>query len=312
MRLWLLETQPILVVKRFSHWDLETNVGPPNSAARPEYGNWRAGCLLIGQNGLRQNGQSCIKGEGREFMLSDTAHHFGRRDDTGCRQGLFSIVRAAGSPIFTGKWRRLAIAALMAIATLPAQQPSEAELNKLAAQMDKALGLHPGISVADIGTGAAVQHPIRIANEIAPGGKVICVEVSQSYVERIKKRIDGDHIVNMEVVLGREDNPLLAAGAFDAILISNTYHEFSQPEVMLQHIREALKPDGTLVVIENYSLAHRTDSRAAQAERHDMTPEILESELAAAGFTVKERIEPVLVNSPDRPRYLVRAAKNQR
>ena len=171
-------------------------------------------------------------------MLRDAGHHFGRRDVTGDRHGLFSVVRAGGPLVCSGRWQRLAIAALIAVAMLPAQQRTEAELNKLAAQIDNALGLHPGMSVADIGTGAAVQHPIRIAKEVAPVGKVVCVEVSQSYVERIKKRIEGDHIVNMEVVLGREDNPLLAPGAFDAILISNTYHEFSQPEAMLKHINE--------------------------------------------------------------------------
>jgi hypothetical protein len=40
-----------------------------------------------------------------------------------------------------------------------------------------------------------------------------------------------------------------------------------------------------------------------------MTPEILERELTAAGLVVKERIDPIFVNSPERFRYLVRAQK---
>jgi ubiquinone/menaquinone biosynthesis C-methylase UbiE len=205
--------------------------------------------------------------------------------------------------------RNLTIAGLLAVAALHAQQPSEAELTKLASHVDKALGLHPGMTVADIGTGAAMQQPIRIASEVAPGGKVVCVEVSQSYVDKIKARIDDRHIVNMEVVFGKEDDPTLAHAAFDAILVSNTYHEFTQPEAMLKHICDALKQDGTLVVVENYALAHQTESRADQARRHEMTPEILERELTAAGLTVKERVDPILVNSPERFRYLVRAEK---
>lgn len=115
----------------------------------------------------------------------------------------------------------------------------------------------------------------------------------------------------MEAVLGKEDDPLLAPGTIDAILISNSYHEFTQPETMLKHIYDALKPDGTLVVVENYKITNRSETRAVQTKRHDMEPEILERELIAAGFTVKERIDPVLVNSPDRMRYLVRAEKNR-
>jgi cyclopropane fatty-acyl-phospholipid synthase-like methyltransferase len=205
--------------------------------------------------------------------------------------------------------KTLAITGLLTIGALNAQQPTEAELAKLAAHMDKALGLHAGMTVADIGTGLAVMHPMRIAREVAPDGRVVCVEVSQSSVDRIKKQVDEAHIANMEVSLGKEDDPLLAPGTFDAILISNAYHEFKQSEVMLKHICDALKPDGTLVVVENYSIVNRSETRAAQIKRHDLAPDNLERELAAAGFTVKERVDPVLVNSPDRMRYLVRAEK---
>jgi ubiquinone/menaquinone biosynthesis C-methylase UbiE len=214
-------------------------------------------------------------------------------------------------------WRNLPVAGLLTIAALhaqqptPGQQPTEEALKKLAAHVDKALGLRPGITVADIGTGAAVHQPIRIAGEVAPDGKVICVEVSQSYVDKIKARIHDEHISNMEVVLGKEDDPTLAPGAFDAVLISNTYHEFTQPEAMLKHIREALKPDGCLVVVENYTLVQKSVSRAEQVKRHEMEPEILERELTAAGLTVKERVDPILVNGTDRFRYLVRAEKTK-
>lgn len=207
--------------------------------------------------------------------------------------------------------RKLTVVGLLTIAALRAQQPSEEALTKLASHVDKALGLHPGMTVADIGTGAAMHQPIRIAGEVAPDGKVICVEVSQLYVDQIRARIDSEHVSNMNVVLGKEDDPTLALGAFDAILLSNTYHEFTQPEAMLKHICDALKPDGTLVVVENYAVAHRAESRAEQAKQHEMTPEILERELTAAGFTVKERVDPILVNSPERFRYLVRAEKTK-
>jgi ubiquinone/menaquinone biosynthesis C-methylase UbiE len=205
--------------------------------------------------------------------------------------------------------RNLTFAGLLTIVALHAQQPSQEALNKLAAHMDRALGLRPGMMVADIGTGLAVQHPIRIAQKVGPAGRVVCVEVSQSSVDRINQQIREQRIANMETALGKEDDPMLPLRTFDAMLLSNVYHEFTQPEAMLKHICDALKPDGTLVVVENYSLAHRSDTRAEQAKRHDIAPETLERELAAAGFTVQERIDPVLVNSADRLRYLVRARK---
>ncbi len=202
---------------------------------------------------------------------------------------------------------KLAAPGLLAIALLHAQQVSDAKLSKLYSQIDDALGIRPGVMIADIGTGFAVDHALRMAEKLVPGGKVVCVDVKQSVITKIKEQADERHIANLETVLGKDDDPMLPPGAFDAILISNTYHEFTEPSAMLKHVREALKPSGLLIVVENCSTAHRTDSRAEQTKLHDIAPEILDRELSAGGFVVKERIDPILIESADRFRYLFRA-----
>jgi ubiquinone/menaquinone biosynthesis C-methylase UbiE len=206
---------------------------------------------------------------------------------------------------------RLAAPGLLAIALLHAQQPADARLDKLYSQIDDALGLRPGATIADIGTGFAIEHARRMAEKVAPGGKVVCVDVKQSVITKIKSEADARHITNLEAVLGRDDDPMLSPVTFDAILVSNTYHEFTQPSAMLKHIRGALKPSGTLIVVENCSIAHRAESRAEQAKLHDIAPDILERDLSAEGFVVTERIDPILVESADRFRYLFRAEQSK-
>lgn len=206
---------------------------------------------------------------------------------------------------------RLAFAGLLTIALLHAQQPTEAQLDQLYSQMDDTLGLHPGAMIADIGTGFATEHALRIAEKLAPDGKVVCVDVKLSVITTIRDRANARHITNLEAVLGKDDDPILPPGTFDAILVSNTYHEFTQPAAMLKRICEALKPGGTLVVVENCSIANRTASRAEQTRRHDIAPDILERELSADCFVIKERIDPILVETADRFRYLFRAEKSK-
>ena len=205
---------------------------------------------------------------------------------------------------------KLAVLALVAIARLQAQ-PSAAQLNKLYSQMDDAMGVRSGALICDIGTGFAIDHALRIAERVAPAGKVVCVDVKQSAITKIKDQADARHINNVEAVLGADDDPKLPSVTFDAILISNTYHEFTQPTAMMEHIREALKPGGTLVVVENCSIAHRSDSRAEQTKLHDIAPDILERELSAEGFVVRGRIDPILVETADRFRYLFKAEKSK-
>jgi ubiquinone/menaquinone biosynthesis C-methylase UbiE len=186
--------------------------------------------------------------------------------------------------MITGMLLRLATLALMAIALLQAQ-PSEAQLNKLYSKIDDVMGVRSGAMICDIGTGFAIDHALRIAEVVAPDGKIFCVDVKPSAIAKIKDQADARHIHNVEAVLGADDDPKLPPVTFDAILISNTYHEFMQPSAMLKHIREALKPGGTLVIVENCSIAHRSDSRT-------------------------ERIDPILVETADRFRYLFKAEKS--
>ena len=137
------------------------------------------------------------------------------------------------------------------------------------------------------------------------------MDVKQSAITKIKDQADARHIKNVEAVLGADDDPKLPPMTFDAILISNTYHEFTQPTAMMEHIREALKPGGTLVVVENCSIAHQSDSREEQTKLHDLAPDMLERELSAEGFVVKGRVDPILVETADRFRYLFKAEKSK-
>ena len=200
-------------------------------------------------------------------------------------------------------------AAAVLIGALHAQQPSTAQLNKLYSQMDDTLALHPGAVIADIGTGFAVDHALSMAEKVAPGGKVVCVDVKQSVLSKIKEQAEVRHITNLEVVLGGDDDPKLSRAIFDAVLISNTYHEFTQLASMLKHLCDALKPGGVLVIVENCSIAHRENRRSEQTKLHDIAPELLERELVAEGLKVKERIDPILVETSDRFRYLFAVEK---
>jgi len=121
------------------------------------------------------------------------------------------------------------------------------------------------------------------------------VDVKASVIAKIKEQVEARHATNIEAVLGKDDDPLLEPGRFDAILVSNTYHEFTQPATMLKRIAEALKPDGRLVVVELYSGAHKDETRAEQTKRHDLSPDILEQELTGPpGLSSRTEARPFL------------------
>jgi predicted methyltransferase len=88
-------------------------------------------------------------------------------------------------------------------------------------------------------------------------------------------------------------------------MISNAYHEFTDPRPMLRHIREALKPGGKLVVLEAITPKMLDRSRDEQVRVHELAPAIVEGELETAGFRQVELV--ILREGEGTTRYLVSA-----
>src|ERR1700752_4421818 len=85
---------------------------------------------------------------------------------------------------------------------------------------------------------------------------------------------------NVETVLGTESDPKLPSGALDLILLVDVYHEFSQPQKMLRGMRQALKPDGRLVLLEY----RKEDPTIPIRPEHKMSVQEVKIELEAEGF----------------------------
>ncbi len=104
----------------------------------------------------------------------------------------------------------------------------------------------------------------------------------------LKRRFREEGLTNVEPVLGANDDPRLPSGSLDWILLVDVYHEFQQPKAMLVKMRDALKPDGRVALLE-YRLEGST---AAHIKiDHRMSPEQVLREWEPAGFRLVERLE---------------------
>jgi SAM-dependent methyltransferase len=123
---------------------------------------------------------------------------------------------------------------------------------ELEEQPDKALdaiGLTSGSTVADVGAGSG-YFTTRMARRVGNGGKVYAVDIQPQMLELLGERLRREQIDNVVTVLGTVDDPRLPSAALDLILMVDVYHEFSQPQIMLRRLREALSGTGRLVLLE--------------------------------------------------------------
>jgi len=112
-----------------------------------------------------------------------------------------------------------------------------------------AMGLKPGMDVADIGAGSGLISRL-IAQRVAPGGTVYAVDISKNMVDHITKTAQEEKIPNIKAVLGDPRSPKLAPNSVDVVCIIDAYHHFEYPAEMLAEISKALRPDGMLMLID--------------------------------------------------------------
>ena len=139
--------------------------------------------------------------------------------------------------------------------------------------------------IADIGAGSG-YHAFRIA-PLAKNGLVYAVDIQTEMLMTIEKNKEFSKIKNIETILGTEKSVQLPKNSVDKILMVDVYHEFSFPLEMITSIKNALKPNGQLFLIE-----YRGEDPLVPIKTiHKMTEKQALKEMESAGFKLKENID---------------------
>lgn len=160
-----------------------------------------------------------------------------------------------------------------------------------------ALGLRPGMAVADIGAGTGFF--VRLfAREVGPAGRVYAVDIARDFVAAILRRSVRDGQDQIQGVVNPPDQTGLSPASVDLVFTSDTYHHFEYPASMLASIRQALRPGGQLVVVDFERIPGVSSPWVLAHVRADKATVIREVE--AAGFRLLEEV-PLL-----RQNYMLR------
>jgi protein-L-isoaspartate O-methyltransferase len=134
-------------------------------------------------------------------------------------------------------------------------------------------GVKPGMSIADIGAGEG-YYTVRLSPIVGSKGRVLAQDIVPATRDHLARRVDREGLDNVSVRLGLPDDPRIPAASFDRIFLVHMYHEVSSPYAFLWHLREGLKPDGEVIVVD----ADR------EVRHHGMPRDQLRCEMAALGL----------------------------
>ncbi|MBI3403147.1 MAG: class I SAM-dependent methyltransferase [Acidobacteria bacterium] len=143
------------------------------------------------------------------------------------------------------------------------------------------LKIAKGATVADIGAGSGYI-TMKLSARVGPEGKVYANDIQPQMLQMLANRLASRKIPNVVLVQGTIDDPRLPEAAVDLAMMVDVYHELSQPQTMLRHLRASLKPGGRLVLLE-----YRKEDPAIPIKlEHKMTVAEAKMEVEAEGFTL--------------------------
>ncbi len=112
-----------------------------------------------------------------------------------------------------------------------------------------AIGIKPGMVVADIGTGTGYMLPY-LSEAVGSGGRVLGEDIFADFLEKAKKRARENRLTNVEFVKGSETDPALPQNGVDVALALESYHHWDYPEKMLAALHGELREGGRLVIVD--------------------------------------------------------------
>ena len=183
----------------------------------------------------------------------------------------------------TGKWYMgREIAFVMGFQGINWLDRPEREDEENTSNLLKNMDIKPDNAIADIGAGSG-YHVFKMA-PMANKGLVYAVDIQDEMLAAINYRIETGKVNNVATIKGSEKSVNLPENSVDKVLMVDVYHEFSYPIEMLASIKNALRANGKIYLIEYRG----EDANVPIKKVHKMTQKQAVKELEAAGFMLEK------------------------
>jgi ubiquinone/menaquinone biosynthesis C-methylase UbiE len=172
----------------------------------------------------------------------------------------------------------------------------------------QALDLRPGNVVADLGCGSG-YFTLKLSAPVGKNGRVLAEDIRRLPLVFLRLRTFQRRQHNVSIVRGEPDDPHLPMQGVNAVLIANTYHEFTDSQAILLHVVRSLVSGGRLVVVDREPRPAKEGSIGTAAEHHEVSSEQVESELRHAGFEIISQQDRFIQNDPSNENWWIITAR---
>ncbi len=166
----------------------------------------------------------------------------------------------------------------------------EGESREIAASKDAiaaAVALEEGDEVADVGSGTGLFLALLSAG-VGPEGRVYALDISPAFLAHLRERVALEELTNVQVIESTDRSTELPPRSIDVAFVCDTYHHFEFPKTCLGSLRQALRDDGELVIVDFERIPGVSREWVLDHVRCDKDTVI--EEIESAGFELVEEI----------------------
>jgi SAM-dependent methyltransferase len=139
-----------------------------------------------------------------------------------------------------------------------------------------ALQLAPTAVVADLGAGTG-YFSVRIAKRV-PKGRVFAVDIEPKMLQYLGERAHHEHLSVLQPVQASADAANIPEPV-DLVLVVDTYHHIENRPAYFARLRDSLRPNGRLAIID-----FKLDAPDGPPVEARIAPDRVTAELEAAGY----------------------------
>lgn len=149
----------------------------------------------------------------------------------------------------------------------------------------QALGLRPGMTVADLGAGTG-YFTGRLSRAVGDRGLVLAIDPEPDMTRHVATRAKKEGLTNVLPVLALFDDPFLPRGRVDRVLIVDTYHHIDDRRAYFGRMRAALTPGGQVAIVD----FHKKPLPVGPSPEHKLERSQVVDEMTQAGWRLAREI----------------------
>jgi len=112
-----------------------------------------------------------------------------------------------------------------------------------------AIGVKAGMTIGEIGVGYG-RYTVHLARRVGDKGKIFANDINKNALSFLRERCQKENIVNIETILGEEEDPLFPDKSLDMAFMVWVFHGLDKPGPLLKNLKPDLKPGAPLVIVD--------------------------------------------------------------